>query len=585
MNHVRTNLVRVAVKAAVALGLTASVAFGSLVPVQAEEAGETPTPTAATSTLDADATATTLCEPDPRPGFVYALNGEFCLNGRPFKHVGANSGGLPYAQSSQVIEHLDRLRNAGVRQVRLFLPNDAYSVEEMGNRLAYVLDQAAARNMYVTVTLASMYGTDVWPWESRGGFGAVPGDQTGNSWCTPTGPGNPADARGFYTRSIQEGGHILWLLDNCWVDTGYTLNYKPFVERIVSRFRDHKAIFGWDITNEQNVSNSSDAWLVDRLTSFYTTMAAFINGLDQNHMITTGMISTGSAWSGMNDTQRDAIYGSSNVDYVTVHEYDADNEHSEWDDIWRANNRWRKPVSVEEVGMRSARTDYTTMQAYVRNLYYGLPLCTPSTGVCATYGSVDSISQWGVEFHCNENFGPPWGLGDSTYGPCAQSRISEYEALSRDWSKRLDSYNEFPSGLIVDNYNFNNDRGASASASANWTPSKYYPTFWASGYQVATAGHGTEDGFRFSFYMPAAGWRTIDAWWTPGTSRTTAAAYVVRNSAGGHLGTAYANQQVNGGRWNTLGTYYFSAGWNSVTLSRVGGATNQHVIADSVRIR
>ncbi len=45
-----------------------------------------------------------------------------------------------------------------------------------------------------------------------------------------------------------------------------------------------------------------------------------------------------------------------------------------------------------------------------------------------------------------------------------------------------------------------------------------------------------------------------------------------------------ANQQVNGGKWNTLGTFNFSAGWNKVVVSRwaAGGFV---VVADAIRIQ
>jgi hypothetical protein len=56
------------------------------------------------------------------------------------------------------------------------------------------------------------------------------------------------------------------------------------------------------------------------------------------------------------------------------------------------------------------------------------------------------------------------------------------------------------------------------------------------------------------------------------------------NTAGTKLATVNVNQQVNGGQWNTLGTYSFSAGWNKVQVSRWTGAGFQ-VVADAIRVR
>ena len=44
------------------------------------------------------------------------------------------------------------------------------------------------------------------------------------------------------------------------------------------------------------------------------------------------------------------------------------------------------------------------------------------------------------------------------------------------------------------------------------------------------------------------------------------------------------NQQANGGKWNTLGTYSFTAGWNKVQLSR-WTTTGFQVVADAVQVR
>ncbi|MFP2959561.1 hypothetical protein ACLEPN_17395 [Myxococcus sp. 1LA] len=53
--------------------------------------------------------------------------------------------------------------------------------------------------------------------------------------------------------------------------------------------------------------------------------------------------------------------------------------------------------------------------------------------------------------------------------------------------------------------------------------------------------------------------------------------------AGGNS-TVTVNQQTNGSRWVTLGTYNFNAGWNKVQLSR--WATEGYVVmADAIRIQ
>jgi hypothetical protein len=140
------------------------------------------------------------------------------------------------------------------------------------------------------------------------------------------------------------------------------------------------------------------------------------------------------------------------------------------------------------------------------------------------------------------------------------------------------------SPIIIDSNANNNDPAlARIEVSANWTSASSTAGYYGTGYFHASTAPVT-DGASFYFYLPVAAARTVDAWWTTGTNRSTTAPYVAFNAAGTKLGTATVNQQLNGGKWNTLGTYNFSAGWNKIVLSRwtTEGYT---VIADAVRVR
>jgi len=140
------------------------------------------------------------------------------------------------------------------------------------------------------------------------------------------------------------------------------------------------------------------------------------------------------------------------------------------------------------------------------------------------------------------------------------------------------------SPIIIDSNAGNNDPArARIEVSANWTSASSTAGYYGTGYYYAATAP-VSDGANFWFYLPTAATRTVDAWWTTGTNRSTTANFIAFDAAGTRLGTAYANQQLNGGKWNTLGTYNFSAGWNKVVLSRwtTEGYT---VIADAVRVR
>ncbi len=140
------------------------------------------------------------------------------------------------------------------------------------------------------------------------------------------------------------------------------------------------------------------------------------------------------------------------------------------------------------------------------------------------------------------------------------------------------------STIIVDSNNANNDASkAKVAVSANWVSSAATAGYYGSGYWHATTSP-VSDAAEFSFYLPAAASKTVDAWWTAGTNRSLTAPFVAFNAQGTKLGTVSVNQQVNGGKWVQLGTYNFTAGWNKVVLSR-WTTEGKVVIADAVRIR
>jgi len=147
---------------------------------------------------------------------------------------------------------------------------------------------------------------------------------------------------------------------------------------------------------------------------------------------------------------------------------------------------------------------------------------------------------------------------------------------SGNWSARP--------ALIIDSDNARNDATqARMSASANWTSSASAPGHFGTGYHYASAAP-VSDAADFWFFLPVAGSRTVDAWWTSGSNRSAAAPFIAEDAGGSKLGTVYVNQQLDGGRWNSLGTFDFSQGWNRIRLSRWTSSAGV-VIADAVRIR
>ena len=119
--------------------------------------------------------------------------------------------------------------------------------------------------------------------------------------------------------------------------------------------------------------------------------------------------------------------------------------------------------------------------------------------------------------------------------------------------------------------------------SASWTSSASTPGYYGTGYWFADTAP-VSDGAVFRFHLDQAGTRTIDAWWTAGGNRASAAPFVAFNAAGTRLGSATRDQRTGGSRWNEIGTWSFSAGWNTIVVSRWTGSGDV-VIADAIRVR
>lgn len=138
--------------------------------------------------------------------------------------------------------------------------------------------------------------------------------------------------------------------------------------------------------------------------------------------------------------------------------------------------------------------------------------------------------------------------------------------------------------IVVDSNNANNNAAvAKIELTGAWTSTSGTPGYYGSGYYFANTS-ATSAPATFWFHLDSAQTRSIDAWWTAGANRASAAPFIAYNAAGTELGRVSANQRSGGSQWVTLGTWNFSAGWNKVVLSR-WTTSGDVVIADAVRVR
>jgi len=133
---------------------------------------------------------------------------------------------------------------------------------------------------------------------------------------------------------------------------------------------------------------------------------------------------------------------------------------------------------------------------------------------------------------------------------------SEMWALQRHYG--LAKYTP-SSGVTV----IQDNSGANFSASANWTVSASAGYYGSNSLVRPTA--ALSDPATWTVNLPSSGTYAVSAWWVAGTNRPASAPYQVIHTGG--TTTVNKNQQTGGSSWQSLGSYSFNAGANTVRLS------------------
>jgi hypothetical protein len=134
--------------------------------------------------------------------------------------------------------------------------------------------------------------------------------------------------------------------------------------------------------------------------------------------------------------------------------------------------------------------------------------------------------------------------------------------------------------IILDNSTAKTVGGADLSG--NWTRSTAVSGYYGSDFQIAPPANASVWA-RWTPRFTTAGYYTVYMRWTSGSSRASAAKVTVYTPRGAI--SRSVNQRSNGGAWNLIGRYYFSAGYSngagSVIIS--AGGADGYVVADAVK--
>ncbi len=328
----------------------------------------------------------------PSQGFVTSNGTRFSRNGKNYRFVGANVRGithyghndaLPYSTASQIELNLSDVQGMNGKVIRAFVAYNGIGATETGNRLGAVLDAAETHNITVIVALTDFYGAT---------------------------PFHPKGDDGYYAKDLN--GYTV--LDHAFFASGYQQNYKPQVLALVQRFKNHPAIFAWELGNEirdATFSNSSPA----TFTAFCKDMASAIHAADPNHMIAVGEISA-MAGSGMTQAQAQTLYGDPDISFLTIRSYDG----TSYDDTSFAASLG-KPIIVEEAGFDSSKySDRPSATAGDLSKWFGK--------------GVRGYLQWGYMPSATDN-----GDGDGIHGMD--------KAIHNDWDGLYSTYKSFGATL------------------------------------------------------------------------------------------------------------------------------------------
>ncbi|MFB1480428.1 hypothetical protein [Corallococcus sp. RDP092CA] len=233
-------------------------------------------------------------------------------------------------------------------------------------------------------------------------------------------------------------------------------------------------------------------------------------------------------------------------------------------------------TSVWDVGPWNTKDDYWNPSS-VREMWKTLPQGKPEAQAAYQENFNGGLDQFG------RRPANPAGIdiADGTFWTDLGMSNNDWVDVTYLWTSGGGS----STGLVIDSNNANNDqaKGYIQLAGTSWAASTNVAGYYGTSYLVSP-GAAVSEPATFWFYLSAAATKTVDAWWTAASDRSTAAPFIITNASGTQLANVKVNQTVNGARWNTLGTWSFPAGWNKVQLSRWVTA-GTYVVADAIQVR
>jgi hypothetical protein len=338
-----------------------------------------------------------------RNNFVTAEGTAFALNGASFRHQATNFQGLAFETAAQATTDLQGAAAAGVREARILIANSALTTAEIIARLQSTIDLARPLGVRLSVVLTGNYGYHYQLW--------TPVDSPSNRGGQfPTG-----DDKYLVFNADVRDTHLA--LGDAWMTGGYREFYLPFVDAVVSHFKDEPTIMAWEVAGEV----ASVTGNVPNVISFHRDMARHIKAIDPKHLVTAGIISTHQA-SMTNLADQDMLLGDWAIDYISPHSYD------DAEDDSAAARRLSKPYAIAEFGFALPNANQTTYTNRVGD-YFTKVYVNQDAVSAAFFGA-----QYGGDHgDGNNEYIPTYPLSDTR----PIDRMPWVDAIWRSWAPRM----------------------------------------------------------------------------------------------------------------------------------------------------
>ena len=269
----------------------------------------------------------------PTSKYVRAVGNHFEIDGHEFKFVGFNIRGLahygfndflPLSTAAQRTEVVAEAQAVGSTVIRIFLPFFTVRDTELIARLRIVLDNAVTYQQRVIVCFTDHFES-----------------VKAQHWSFFQDPPN-------YQTYLYYDKHWNKVLNPDFYARLYRGPFLEYVRAVVAAFKNHPAIFAWELTNEGSDYPDHNGFI-----NFCNDMAAEIRAVDPNHMITAGIVSTPVIQFKNESGNDEPARFYQNLDFVTIHDYDPISAVDR--DLAK---RLNKPFIIEEAGRSGQRANF-----------------------------------------------------------------------------------------------------------------------------------------------------------------------------------------------------------------------------------